>query len=202
MKNIEVYLICPVRNVTKEQQLQLDEYVKNLESNKYNVHYPPRDVKQDQEGYSILAAHRHAMRYCDEVHIWWDKDSKGSHFDLGMAFMLRLFMPITLKFVVANDIQKTEHKSFENVMLQLADLDKENSSPDEDEAKNEIKRRYLRETYAHPSGAVVHYADCNIYSADECTAFGGCDCGLHRDLMVLSDETIKEVYPKYFTELL
>jgi len=125
MRKIEVYLICPVRNVTEQQQKQLDDYVKNLESNNYNVHYPPRDVDQNQEGFNILFKHRDAMRHCDEVHIWWDENSKGSYFDLGMAFMLRAFRPVTLKFVVANNIEKTEHKSFENVILQLASMDAE-----------------------------------------------------------------------------
>ena len=126
MRNVEVYLICPVRNITEGQQTKLDKYVKNLESNNYNVHYPPRDVDQRQEGFNILFKHRDAMRHCDEVHIWWDTNSKGSHFDLGMAFMLRTFRPITLKFVMANDITETEYKSFENVILQLANMDAEN----------------------------------------------------------------------------
>jgi hypothetical protein len=29
------------------------------------------------------------MEYCEQVHVFWDMNSKGSHFDLGMAYALR-----------------------------------------------------------------------------------------------------------------
>jgi len=85
-----IYIICPVRNITKEQQQEIEEYVYQLE-NKYNqdVHYPPRDVNQDDEtGFNICNYHLEALKNCQKVHIFWDNNSKGSHFDLGMAFAL------------------------------------------------------------------------------------------------------------------
>jgi hypothetical protein len=33
-------------------------------------------------------AHRKAMLESNEVHIFWDRESTGSHFDFGMAFAL------------------------------------------------------------------------------------------------------------------
>ena len=115
MKN--VYLICPVRNCTQEVTDELDEYVKMLEeSGKYKCHYPPRDVDQDQTGINTCEQHRDAMQKCDEVHIWWDEDSKGSHFDFGMAFALD--RPI----VIIKDIEQTPHKSYGNVLNYLSSL--------------------------------------------------------------------------------
>ena len=83
---MKVYLVCPVRNCDETQQLINDKYVKELESQGHQVHYPPRDVNQNcPTGVNIVNAHRDTMKSCDEVHIIWDKDSKGSHFDFGMA---------------------------------------------------------------------------------------------------------------------
>lgn len=114
----KVYLVCPVRNCSEEVQKQLEDYVLNLEEDDFEVHFPPRDVKQDQEGFGICDSHRKAMAECDEVHFWWDKDSKGSHFDFGMAFMLEHFKPI--KYVMAEEIKGTSHKSYGNVIRKLS----------------------------------------------------------------------------------
>ena len=58
------------------------------------------------------------MVLCDEIHFWWDKDSKGSHFDFGMAFMLEAFKPV--KYVMAEEIIETAHKSYGNVIRKLS----------------------------------------------------------------------------------
>ena len=85
-----IYVICPVRHITEEQKIEIDNYVKKIEKQGYKVHYPPRDViQEDATGWNICEAHRNAILKCDEVHIFWDTTSIGSHFDLGMAFVLR-----------------------------------------------------------------------------------------------------------------
>ena len=114
----KVYLICPVRNCSEEVQKQLEDYVKRLEKLGYIVHFPPRDCEQEQSGIGICETHRKAMANADEVHFWWDKDSKGSHFDFGMAFMLEHFK--TVKYVMAEDIEETPHKSYGNVIRYLS----------------------------------------------------------------------------------
>jgi nucleoside 2-deoxyribosyltransferase len=87
VKNI--YIICSVREVGTKESKRLDDYVKKLESKKHTVHYPPRDVDQEcPTGITIVDAHCEAMQKCDEVHILWNVNSKGSHFDLGMAVAL------------------------------------------------------------------------------------------------------------------
>ena len=88
---MKIYLVCSVRNCTVEQQMEADTYVATMESNGHQVHYPPRDVNQNDPtgGIQICKAHRAAIEACDEVHILWDGNSKGSHFDLGMAWALR-----------------------------------------------------------------------------------------------------------------
>ncbi len=115
----KVYLICPVRGVSDDEKDFLDKYVAGLESSGFQVHYPPRDVEQnDSSGINIMISHREAMKNSDEVHAYWNGKSQGSYVDFGMFFMMKYFNQ-RLKFVLANEIQRTQHKSFENVLLDL-----------------------------------------------------------------------------------
>ena len=84
-----VYLIVPVRSAdVRAERIALD-YVDRMEAEGHSVHFPPRDVNQDcSTGRTICEAHRKAMIESDEVHVIWDIESKGSHFDLGMAYAL------------------------------------------------------------------------------------------------------------------
>lgn len=82
---MKVYLIMPVRNATES----FGAYLAELEAAGHDVHYPPRDAPQDDEtGHAICETHRAAIIAADEVHVIWDVESKGSHFDLGMAYVL------------------------------------------------------------------------------------------------------------------
>jgi hypothetical protein len=119
---MKIYLICAVRDQKDSIKQRIDEYVDQLESQGHFVHYPPRDVDQrdDGLGLNILEAHRNAMLQSDEVHVWWDEESKGSHFDLGMAWLLKVYRPeIRIKYVIRP--QKTSHKSFNNVFIYLTE---------------------------------------------------------------------------------
>ena len=83
---MKIYIICPVRGGVPGDVAQ---YVMALEEDGHAVHFPPRDAPQlDPTGSLICATHKGSMMCADEVHIFWDVDSKGSHFDLGMAYAL------------------------------------------------------------------------------------------------------------------
>jgi nucleoside 2-deoxyribosyltransferase len=111
-KRNKIYIICPVRRLTDEQSVEIEQYVKNLEDIGFEVHFPPRDVDQvDPIGFRICSEHAEAMRDCDRVDIFWDSNSTGSHFDLGMAFALN--KPVMLLKLYAPD---TEGKSFVKVI--------------------------------------------------------------------------------------
>jgi len=110
------FIIGPVRNMTEEEKRVIGGYVSKLESEGYKVHYPPRDTNQDDPiGTNIIAENREAIRNADEIHVYWNGKSKGSLFDIGMAYTLD--KPIVL--INRGDIKKTPHKSFENVLLEL-----------------------------------------------------------------------------------
>jgi len=87
---MRIYIICPVRNAPEGWKSAIENYVKMLESQGHEVHFPPRDVNQDDRtGYNICEAHREAMEKADVVHIAYDGKSEGCLFDLGMAFALK-----------------------------------------------------------------------------------------------------------------
>jgi nucleoside 2-deoxyribosyltransferase len=85
------YIIQPVRHSTPEQIKEIQEYVSILETQGEKVHFPPRDADQNDPtgGINICKTHLKAMVDCDVVDIFWDCNSTGSHFDLGMAWALK-----------------------------------------------------------------------------------------------------------------
>jgi hypothetical protein len=112
----DVFLICPVRNATDEQKQKMKDYIFELESTGKTVYYPDRDTDQTDDGigFRICADNKNAINNSKEVHIFWDKNSQGSLFDLGMAFALR--KPLTL--VNISGIEITSNKSFSNMVLE------------------------------------------------------------------------------------
>lgn len=84
-----IYIICAVRGASPERVEIIRRYVRGLRQQGHTVHFPPDDAPQDdQTGAAICATHLAAMKAADTVHVFWDVDSKGSHFDLGMAYAL------------------------------------------------------------------------------------------------------------------
>lgn len=109
---MKTFLICPVRG---HEATELQSIVDGLESEGWEVHYPPRDTNQnDPVGYNICEQNYLAIKRADVVHIVWDGQSQGSLFDLGMAFALaKRIIPISLP-------ENTEGKSFQNMIRQWA----------------------------------------------------------------------------------
>lgn len=115
-KEKSVYVVCPVRGVSPEEKQFLDNHVAGLEAEGARVHYPPRDVNQDDPtGLRICTEHAKAMDDCKEVHIYWTEKSEGSRFDLGMAFALNK----RIRLINPEMVQRTPHKSYANVLLEL-----------------------------------------------------------------------------------
>lgn len=113
----DIFLICPVRNATDKQKLCMMNYIKSLEKNGKKVYYPTRDnpyEATDTIGYQICLENMNAIKNSKEVHIFWDKNSQGSLFDLGSAFALNKKLTI----VNINEIETTTQKSFINMIIQ------------------------------------------------------------------------------------
>ena len=86
-------MICPVRNANSTTSHRINLYVTRLETQGHRVHWPARDTKQDgdQIGIRICRDNLEAMCKADEVHVWFDPESRGSIFDLGMVWSIFRF---------------------------------------------------------------------------------------------------------------
>lgn len=126
----KVFLICPVRNVSEEVKAKILAYVHELESRGREVYYPDRDnphQNTDKIGVLICGFNRRKMVGADEIHVWYDKSSDGSKFDLGMFFVISTlpYIPRSqesaryrqITIVNIEDVRPTPHKSFENILL-------------------------------------------------------------------------------------
>ena len=83
---MRICIICSVRQGTPQDVF---DYVAQLENVGHVVHFPPRDNPQDDPtGYYICDAMRQAIADSEEVHVFYNSDSQGCHFDLGIAFGL------------------------------------------------------------------------------------------------------------------
>lgn len=115
---MNVFIICPVREVTPEERNTIISHVERLERSGHKVHWPERNTNQvgDPIGLRICTDNRRGIQQAHEVHVFWNGKSKGSFFDLGMAFMAE--KPIRL----INNVEPSETKSFENVLLALREM--------------------------------------------------------------------------------
>lgn len=114
---MRIFLVCPVR--TPFDREYADYIVERLESQGHEVHYPPRDTDQTDDGIGleICLTHRKAMLAADEVWVVWNPKSRGSHFDLGAIFMLQAFKDVPVR--IAKVFERTPNKSFGNVLMAL-----------------------------------------------------------------------------------
>lgn len=110
---MRIYILCPVRRITPEQEVEITDYVAQLEAEGHIVHFPPRDVDRVDEtgGFRICSEHAAFMYTAERIDIFWDCESAGSHFDLGMGFMRSI--PVKLVRVYHPD---GEGKSFLKVI--------------------------------------------------------------------------------------
>jgi len=85
---MNIFIISSVRNADLATKNKLDVYCICLEAMGHFVHLPHRDTDQAAKGIDICRQNMEAIKNADEVHIFYNGESQGIHFDLGMAFAL------------------------------------------------------------------------------------------------------------------
>lgn len=135
------FLIHPIREADKELTKKIKNYGNDLKRKNIKIHIPGEDTLQtgDPIGIRICTDNALAIIPAKKVRVWFDKDSSGSKFDLGMAFVLsvlfskkrpllwRIKTIIKLFFigekiitlVNPDEVEPMEYKSFNNVLLAL-----------------------------------------------------------------------------------
>lgn len=107
---MKAFLICPVRGADESA---VQPFVQALEKDGWDVHWPPRDTNQnDPVGFQICQENYRAIDKADVVFVVYDEKSRGSLFDMGVAFSL--FKPICV--LNLDDIKCTDTKSFGNMI--------------------------------------------------------------------------------------
>jgi nucleoside 2-deoxyribosyltransferase len=85
---MKVFIICSVRGASEDYRIKLENYVSKLEAEGIEVHLPHRNTNQNARGYDICKQNAKAIKEADEVHIFYSKESQGTHFDMGVSFAL------------------------------------------------------------------------------------------------------------------
>ena len=112
---LNIFIICTVRKASEEYKLNLERYVDRLERFGNFVHLPHRDTDQSRTGIEICERNRLAILGADEVHIFYNSESQGTHFDMGVAFAYRKKIRI-----IENEIY-AEGKSFARMLTEWSD---------------------------------------------------------------------------------
>lgn len=108
----KIFIICTVRDATPEYKEMLEKYVSFLESMGCSVHLPHRDTNQNNSGYLICIENMSAIELSDEVHIFYNSKSQGTHFDMGVAFALNK------KIVIVQNEPLAEGKSYQRMLTE------------------------------------------------------------------------------------
>ena len=96
IKDNKKFLISPVRNVSPEQTLEIESFKKDKVDAGFDLHVPQKDTFQKDKfgGYSICFQNANAIAESTELYLYYDQTSKGSMFDLGIAYYLN--KPLTV----------------------------------------------------------------------------------------------------------
>lgn len=137
-----------MRDATPETRAALEAYTDMLEDEGHIVHLPHRDTNQEASGLEICMENGAAIMASDEVHIFWDSNSTGSHFDLGMAFMLDMLVGQKKKINIMEigDVGRftlKDGKSFKRMMVEWTEEQDHSGlySEEMDEIIYEYKRK-------------------------------------------------------------
>lgn len=148
---MNIYIICPVRNVSNSQKKEIEEYIALKESEGHHVHSYRNVYQDDDTGYNIILGHLDGIRQADEVHVFWDVSSTGSHFDLGKAVALGK------KLVLVKEWKDTYGKSYLKVMKEIIKNQDENK-------KKRLPKIYIAGKYSSKNDLKSEIQD-NIYKA-------------------------------------
>jgi len=112
----KMFIICKVRGASDEYKKKLEDYVEQKENEGWHVHLPHRDTNQDASGYDICGENARAIASSDEVHIFYNPDSQGTHFDMGVAFAFGR------KIVVVENVEYGPEKSYPRMLDEWAEI--------------------------------------------------------------------------------
>jgi nucleoside 2-deoxyribosyltransferase len=118
---MRIYVISPVQTSTPENLARVKTYIEKMEFEGNAMFWPLRDVDQTLPLEKIAEIEIFQIRIADRVDIFWNKESKGSHFDLGVSIALDKPLRLVESFLPDTPNAKT----YEKVINHLEALQRE-----------------------------------------------------------------------------
>lgn len=124
--NNRAFLICPVRKADEEQKQQIMNFVNDTEKSGTKVHYPERDTDQDDTyGYRICLDNANAISNAKHVYLYYDRDSTGTFFDLGVAYYLQMEYPDrTFTIINEKELELDPKDMGDKIILSMLNMQK------------------------------------------------------------------------------
>ncbi len=85
MRKPKIYIIHPVTNATPQQTEDAHELANILTNGGFDVYLPGRDTDQQYDAYRIMKINSGEILSADAIFVLYDPNSRGVHFDLGVA---------------------------------------------------------------------------------------------------------------------
>lgn len=107
---MRIYIVCPVRRRTPEQDRALLDYARRLKEAGHEVFLPGRDStipEREENVTALVAVNFSRIRISDEVHVYYAANTDWSLFDIGGAHyggkVLRQANPIAITKAALED---------------------------------------------------------------------------------------------------
>lgn len=110
----KMFIICPVRVATDEQKKAIEDLVTKKEAEGCKIHAPHLHTVQTDMfgGFTICLNNANAVATSSEIYLNYDQTSKGSVFDLGIAY----FLQKPLELINSKEIKFDESDFMDNVI--------------------------------------------------------------------------------------
>ena len=93
---MRICIVCPVRKGTPQAVF---DHVKKLEVAGHIVFFPVWDIGGPMPETDICQRMLMELDLANEVHVWYEPNSQGVHFDMGMLFVLQSERPRQVKWL-------------------------------------------------------------------------------------------------------
>lgn len=121
----KMFLICPVRNASDNEKTILNNIINKYESIGFDIHYPQRDTNQNPivnnintGGYNICLQNAQAIKRSNVVTMYYNRESTGSMFDLGVTFEL-MQKDKSKCFILENDIELNPNDFIDKKIIEM-----------------------------------------------------------------------------------
>ena len=138
---MKIYILSSVRQATLRERAKLEAYANILEDKGYEVYLPHRDTNQQDTEFDICFQNGAEIQRADEVHVFYNPKSTGSHFDLGVLFAFDALSGnrTRIRLITGDEHASKQDKNFVNMIRswqeyqeQVPELYKQTNETDEE----------------------------------------------------------------------